>query len=65
MRRPHWIRRPHLFKADEYVCSVCGKISPRPYKACPACKTILGKIKYDPSWVDEAEMMSAVTDEDW
>lgn len=64
-KKPYWIRRTHLFKADEYVCSVCGAVCVKPYKACPSCGTPMHKTKVDPSWVDEAEMMSVLMDEDW
>jgi hypothetical protein len=28
---------------------------PEPYEICPNCGAIMKKVKYDPSWVDEAE----------
>lgn len=65
MRRPHWIRKTHLFKADEYICSVCGGISGKPFKVCPACDSPMKKTKYEASWVDEIELMSAIIDDDW
>lgn len=65
MKKPHWIRRDHLFKADEFVCSVCGASYPRARQRCPACGAVLDRTKYDPVWADEAELMSAVLDDDW
>lgn len=64
-RTPYWIRKTHLFRSDEYICSACGAVCPKPYAACPSCGAKMGKTKYDPSWVDEAEMMSAIIDDDW
>lgn len=37
----------------------------KPYAVCPACGAEMKKTKYDPSWVDEAEGLSAILDEDW
>ncbi len=65
MKSVHWIRKTHLFKADEYICSRCGASYDKPYRVCPNCRSVMGKIKYDPSWVDEAEGMSALLDDDW
>ena len=65
MRAAYWIGRTHLFEADEYVCSSCGCLSERPYKVCPNCQKPMKKVKYDASWVDEAEGMSALLDDDW
>lgn len=65
MKTAHWIQRTHLFRADEFICSVCKASSSKPYAACPACGTAMKKAKYDPSWVDEAESLSAMLDDDW
>ena len=64
-KTPHWIRKTHLFRADEFVCSVCGAVCPKPYKICPSCGVNPGKTVYSPDWVDEAEMISAIMDDDW
>ncbi len=61
---PHWIRRTHLFRRDEYICSVCGAAFVRPYQACPACGVPMKMSKYDPSWVDEAELISVLMDDE-
>ena len=61
MKRTHWIRKTHLFRADELCGASCGK----PYKVCPNCQSEMGKPKYSPSWVDEAEGLSALLDDDW
>ena len=61
----HWIRRSHLFRADEYLCSVCGTSGSKPSAVCPACGAAMKGRKDDPSWVDEAEALSALLDEDW
>ena len=65
MKAAHWIRHTHLFRADEYICSACGTSCKKPYTSCPACGTPMKKTKYDPSWVDEAEGLSAILDDDW
>ena len=65
MKPAHWTRRTHLFRADEYICSACGTSSRKPYKSCPACGAPMKKTKYDTSWVDEAEGLSAIMDHDW
>jgi RNA polymerase subunit RPABC4/transcription elongation factor Spt4 len=65
MKRVRWIQKTHLFRADEYICSRCGAVCARPYKACPRCGSVMGRTKYDPSWVDEMEGMSALLDSDW
>ena len=65
MRAAYWIGRTHLFEADEYVCSSCGYLSDTPYRTCPNCSRPMKKVKYDASWVDEAEGMSVLMDEDW
>ena len=59
-----WIRRTHLFRRDEYVCSACKAIADEPAAACPACGAVMsGKQKYDPSWVDEMETFDAIFDD--
>ena len=65
MRVAHWIRRTHLLRPDEYVCSACGACFGAPEKRCPACGAAMKKTKKDPSWADEAEELSALLDEDW
>ncbi len=65
MKTAHWVRRTHLFRSDEYVCSACGAAGDRPYKVCPSCGAPMKGAKYDPSWADEAEDLSAILDDDW
>ena len=65
MKRVNWIRKTHLFRADEFICSGCGTSCGKPYKICPNCRSVMGKSKYDASWVDEAEGLSALLDDDW
>ncbi|MBR1456953.1 MAG: hypothetical protein IJ594_07315 [Oscillospiraceae bacterium] len=64
MKPAHWSRRTHLFRADAYICSACGAASRKPYPSCPACGAPMKKTKVDPSWVDEAEGLSAILDDD-
>lgn len=65
MSGAHWIRKTHLFRRDEYVCTRCGYFADKPYRECPGCKSRMWKGKYDPGWVDEMEAMSALMDDDW
>ena len=65
MKQAHWIRRTHLFRADAYICSACGASSQKPSPSCQTCGATMKKTKYDPSWVDEAEGLSAILDQDW
>ncbi len=65
MKSEYWIQRTHLFRADEYICSACGASCNKPYRTCPACGARMKKSKYDPSWVDEAEGLSTLLDDDW
>lgn len=55
-----WIRHTHVFRRDEYECSACGGQADRPYKTCPHCAAAMGGSEYDPSWVDELEIMDAI-----
>ena len=65
MKRVQWIHKTHLFRADEFVCSECGASYKKPYRICPNCHSTMGKSKYEASWVDEAEGLSAILDDDW
>ena len=65
MKSAHWTRRTHLFRADEYICSSCKASYKKPYRECPSCGAAMKKAKYDPSWVDEAEGLSALLDDIW
>ena len=65
MSRAQWIQKTHLFCSDEYVCSMCGVTCAKPYKTCPSCGSVMRESKYDPSWVDEVEGLSAMVDDDW
>ena len=55
---PHWIEREHLFDGTEYICSRCGASFEEPWEECPACGVKMKKIKYDPVYEAEAEMMN-------
>ncbi len=63
--RAHWTRRTHLFRGDEYICSACGSSCQKLSPSCPACGAPMTKTKVDPSWVDEAEGLSAILDDEW
>ena len=67
MRRiagPHRIKHSHLFDPDEYECSRCGAVFKKKYPACPNCGTSLGSEKEEQDWVDEAEELSWILDDD-
>lgn len=53
MSNAYWIQHTHLFKKNEYECSVCGVMHDKPYAVCPDCSSRMGKTKNDASWVDE------------
>ena len=65
MKTERWTQKSHLFRADEYICPVCGAAADRPYKKCPSCGTVLGGSKKDSAWVEEAESIAALMDDDW
>ncbi len=67
MRRiagPHWIKHSHLFDPDDYECSRCGAVFKKKYPACPNCGTTLESEKEEQDWVDEAEGLSWILDDD-
>ena len=53
----NWIQKTHLFRPDEFICSSCRASFKKPCKNCPACGIVMRANKYDPSWVDEAELL--------
>ncbi len=65
MKKAHWTRQTHLFRPDAYICSACGASSDRPRKTCPSCGAAMKDTKIEPSWIDEAEGLSALLDDDW
>ena len=65
MKTAYWTQRTHLFRPDEYICSACGASCEKPYKVCPSCGASMKKAKHGSSWVDEAEGLSALLDDDW
>ena len=65
MKNAYWIRRTHLLRADEYICSACKAAFSKPLRKCPKCGISMRGSRYDPSWVDEAEGLSALLDDDW
>ena len=65
MKTAHWTQRTHLFRADEFICSACRAVCNNPYRICPSCGMPMKKTKYNPSWVDEAEGLFVILDDDW
>ena len=64
MKKPHWMMREHLCDPMEYVCSVCGAASEEPWEECPECGAKMKKVKYDPVYVDEAEILDILFGDD-
>ncbi len=60
-----WVRRTHLFRADEYICAACKASCNKPYRVCPVCGAAKKKVRSSASWVDEAEGLSALLAEEW
>lgn len=58
--KAYWIQKTHLFRPGEFICSACGHIADKAYKQCSSCDSSMCKSKYDPSWVDEAEMTDII-----
>lgn len=53
--------KTHLFRADEFICSACGHIERKKFRRCPSCGADMSKRKYEPTWVDEAEIMDIIS----
>ena len=53
----YWIHKTHLLRRDEYICPACGRAAKKAYRNCPSCGANMRGKKYDPSWVDEAEIL--------
>ena len=62
-KEPVWLRKTHYLRADEFICSACGCNAKKPYKVCPGCNARISKVKFDPSWVDEAEFAEMMFDD--
>ncbi|MCQ2548385.1 MAG: hypothetical protein MJ145_05240 [Clostridia bacterium] len=62
-KKAYWTQQTHLLKADEYICSACGYSAKKALKECPGCGAIMSKSKYDPTWVDEAEILDMIFDD--
>ena len=60
----HWIKHTHLFDPDEYECSRCGAVFQKRYTVCPNCGAAPGAQKEEQDWVDEAEELSWILDDD-
>ena len=64
MKTACWIHRSHLLLPDEYICSACKQVFNKPYRECPICGARMKKSRYDLTWIDEAEGLSAILDDD-
>lgn len=59
----YWIHHTHIFRKDGYECSACGELTHKPYRTCPCCGMRMKDGKYDPSWVDEMEIIDDLLDD--
>ncbi|MBO4627659.1 MAG: hypothetical protein J5645_06765 [Lachnospiraceae bacterium] len=62
-QHPHWIRRTHVFRNDEFECSVCGARAERAARCCPKCGAAMKGVKSDSGWIDELEAADAFFDD--
>ncbi len=60
MKSAYWIRKTHLLRRDEYLCSVCRAVSAKTEKVCPNCGAKLNQVKKDLNWIEGAEILSAL-----
>lgn len=65
MKSAYWIHRSHFLRPDEYTCSACQQVCNMPFRECPACGARMKKGRYDLTWLDEAEELSEILDDDW
>ena len=63
-REPHWIKRTHLFGADEYECLRCGKKFREAVGVCPNCGASMKGMEDRQDWVDEAEELDWLLEDD-
>ena len=56
----YWTQRTHLLRPDVYECSACGHEAKKPTRECLRCHAVMRSQKYDPSWVDEAEILDII-----
>lgn len=56
----YWIHHTHMFRKDEYECSLCGFCSAKQTTACPRCGTSMRGTKGGSSWIDEMAMFDAI-----
>ncbi|MBR4658837.1 MAG: hypothetical protein IKP26_06240 [Clostridia bacterium] len=55
IKKGRWIKRTHLFRRTEYVCSSCRRAFDSPLPVCPACGSRNRPGKTDPAWIEEME----------
>ncbi len=59
-KKAYWTRHTHLFRKDEYICSVCRHKTLKPVKTCPNCGSAMSGVRGDANWVDEMEGLDAI-----
>lgn len=58
-----WIRRSHLLKKDEFVCSACGASTTKPLPGCSRCGAVMQNASANGDWVDSLEALDAIFDD--
>ena len=61
---PYWIVHSHLFDPDEYECSECGCAVRKAGGTCPGCGAVIRRQKDEQEWVEEAEFMYWMMEEE-
>ena len=60
----HWIKRTHVFDADEYECSACGQRFSAAALSCPACGAPMRGMEDPQDWVDEMMELDIILGDD-
>ncbi len=63
MKKAYWIKHTHVFRKDEYVCSLCRHKTDKQTKNCPGCGRIMYGVRSDTNWGDEMEGIDAILDD--
>ena len=60
----HWIKRTHVFDADEVECSVCGQRFSVAAASCPVCGALMLGMEDPQDWVDEMMELDIILSDD-
>ena len=61
MQTANWIKNTHLFEADDYECSACGRKADRPLDRCPGCGRDMTGQRSGHDWTDDAAFLDIIT----